>query len=61
MGDTHRIPRCMDKKYSDPEFAGLLLIDPCKLNHNLSPFYTRPAYAYTKAAVGGLYNEISDL
>ena len=52
MGDTHRIPRCKDKKLSDIEFAQLLHIDPNRLSKNYSRFFTSPAYAYTKAEVG---------
>ena len=54
MGDRHRIPKLKDKKFSDPEFEVLLRIEPNKLKHNLSPFFTRPAYQYTKAEVGGI-------
>ena len=54
MGDAHRIPKATDKKYSDPEFEVLLKIAPYKLKHNLSPFFTRPTYQYTKAEVGGI-------
>lgn len=54
MGDVHKIPRSMDKKFSDACFEKLLRINPSDLSRNLSPFYTRPAYQYTKAEVGGL-------
>lgn len=54
MGDTHRIPRCKDKPYSDPCFERLLSMPVEKITHNLSPFHTRPAYQYTKAEVGGI-------
>ena len=54
MGDRHRIPKATDKKHSDPEFEVLLKIAPNKLKHNLNPFFTRPAYQYTKAEVGGI-------
>lgn len=61
MGDTHRIPRCKDKKLSDIEFAQLLHIDPNRLSRNYSRFFTSPAYAYTKAEVGGIHNELPNL
>lgn len=51
MGDTHRIPKAKDRKYSDPEFAKLLSVDPKTLSHKGNSFFTRPAYAYTKAEV----------
>lgn len=54
MGDLHKIIKAKDKKFSDPEFEFLLVCDVNRLSHNLSPFYTRPAYAYTKASVGGI-------
>lgn len=54
MGDAHRIPRSIDKKFSDSCFEALLRMDPSDLSRNLSSFYTRPAYQYTKAEVGGL-------
>ena len=54
MGDVHRIMRVKDKKFSDPEFEFILRCDVSKLSRDLSPFYTRPAYAYTKAEVGGI-------
>jgi len=54
MGDVYRIPRSMDKKFSDACFEALLRINPSDLSRNLSSFYTRPAYQYTKAEVGGL-------
>lgn len=54
MGSLHRIIKAKDKKFSDPEFTKLLRdSDTGKLNHDLSPFFTRPLYAYTKAEVGG--------
>ena len=54
MGDLHRIIKARDKKFSDPEFEKLLRdADTGKLKHKLSPFFTRPVYAYTKAEVGG--------
>ena len=56
MGDLHRIVRAKDKKFSDPGFEQLLRIDPQKLKHNLSLFFIRPAYQYTKAEVGGVPN-----
>lgn len=56
MGDYHKIPKCRDKKFSDPEFEMLLRVSPDKLKHNLSPFHTRPAYSYTKAEVGRVPN-----
>ena len=61
MGDRHRIPKVTDKKYSDPEFEKLLRVDPYTLKHNLSPFFTRPAYVYTKAAVGGITDGLSNV
>lgn len=54
MGNYHQIPKCKDKKFSDPEFERLLRTDPDKIPHNLSSFHTRPAYAYTKSEVGGV-------
>lgn len=54
MGDKNRIIRAKDKKISDPEFETLLKISPEKLRHNLSPFFTRPAYQYTKSEVGSV-------
>lgn len=54
MGDKHSIPKAKDKKFSDPEFEVLLRIKPEKLKHHLNPFFTRPAYKYTKAEVGGV-------
>lgn len=56
MGDTHRIPRATDKKYSDTEFERLLSIEPAKLSRNFSQFYIRPVYQYTKAEVGRVPN-----
>ena len=62
MGDKHRIPRCADKSYSDPEFERTLRdSDKGRLKHNLSPFFTRPAYQYTKVAVGGIRNGLQNL
>ena len=61
MGDMHRIPRCKDKKHSDTDFEYLLKVDPNKLSHNLSSFFTRPVYAYTKASVGGHEHETSNV
>ena len=52
MGDVHRIPRSKDKAYSDPCFEGLLTIEIDRLSKKLSPFFTRPAYAYTKQEIG---------
>ena len=54
MGDLHKLIKAKDKKFSDPEFEFLLMCDVSKLSRDLSPFYTRPAYAYTKAEVGGI-------
>jgi hypothetical protein len=53
MGDLHRIVKAKNKKRSDPEFEYLLTTNPEKLSRKLSPFFTRPVYAYTKAEVGG--------
>ena len=52
MGDAHRIPKSKDKKFSDSCSEELLRIEPAKLNHKLSPFFTNSAYRYTKAEVG---------
>ena len=49
------------KQFSDPEVEYLLRCNPDRLNRNLSPFYTRPLYAYTKAQVGGRENELSNI
>ncbi len=58
MGDKHRIAR----DFSDPAFVKLLGdADRGKLKHNLSPFLTRPAYAYTSAAVGGIGDGVSNV
>ncbi len=54
MGDTHRIPRSTDKKYSDSCFEQLLSCNLNLLSRNLSSFYIRPAYQYTIAEVGGI-------
>lgn len=56
MGDRNRIVKTKDKKFSDPGFEQLLRIDPQKLKHNLSPFFVRPLYQYTKAEVGRVPN-----
>ena len=61
MGDVHRIPRSRDRSYSDPEFARLLSVDPNKLGQHLNPFFTRPAYSYTKAAVGGIKDVVQNV
>ena len=61
MGDVHRIPRSRDRSYSDPEFAKLLSVNPDRLCHKLSPFFTRPAYSYTKAAVGGIKDVVQNV
>ena len=53
MGDLHRVIKAKDKKFSDPEFEVRLRIEPTKLSRNLSSFFTRPAYQYTKAEIGG--------
>lgn len=58
MGDAHRIPRATDKKYSDPEFARLLSIDPNCLSRDYSRFFTSPAYAHTKAEVGEIKHDL---
>ena len=53
MGDRNRI--C--KEHLDPEvvkvFSG---IDSGKIKHNLSSFFVRPLYQYTKAEVGRVPN-----
>lgn len=54
MGDLHKIVKAKDKKFSDPEFEGLLHVHPEKLSHKLSKFYTRPAYAHTSSSIGGI-------
>ena len=56
MGDVHRIPKSTERKFSDPGFEQLLRIEPQKLKHNLSPFFVRPLYQYTKAEVGRVPN-----
>ena len=61
MGDTHRTPKIKDKKFSDPEFERLLRIDPNTLSRKSNPFFTRPAYAYTKASVGGHRTWLTEL
>lgn len=61
MGDAHRILRSKDKKYSDPCFERLLSCVPNTLSHNLSSFYTRPAYSHTHAAVGGIRDGVSNV
>lgn len=61
MGDLHRIIKARDKKFSDPEFEKLLRdADTGKLKHELSPFLTRPVFAYTKASVGGHESWLSE-
>ena len=54
MGDVHKLIRCKSKKFSDPDFEFLLQCDVTKLSRKLSPFFTKPAYAHTKAEVGGI-------
>lgn len=61
MGDVHRLIRCRDKKFGDTEFEKLLTINPCRLERRLSPFFTRPAYQYTKAEVGGVSDDLSNV
>ena len=56
MGDRHRIPKSTDKKYSDSCFEQLLRVDPKFLPRNNNPFFSRPAYQYTKAEVGRVQN-----
>lgn len=56
MGDVHRIPKAKERKFSDTEVERLLRIDPQRLRHDLSSFFTRPAYQYTKAEIGGIVN-----
>ena len=53
MGDKHRIVKSKDRKFSDSSVETLLRVDPNKLGHDLSPFFTRPVYQYTKAECGG--------
>ena len=51
MGDRHRIT----KDFDDSSFVKLLGdIDRNRVKHNLSHFFTRPAYQYTKAEVGAI-------
>ena len=61
MGDKNRIARGKERKFSDPEFERLLRdSDKGRLKHELSPFFTRPVFAYTKAAVGGHESWLSE-
>lgn len=49
MGDVHRI----NKDFNDPTFLKLLHdLDKNRVKFELSSFYTRPAYAYTKQSIG---------
>lgn len=58
MGDAHRI----SKEYHDAEFEKLLRhMDTGKIGHNLSEYFIRPAYQYTKAECKGLSYESIDL
>lgn len=51
MGDVRRIA----KDFNDPTFQKLLYdMEQNKVSRKLSDFYTRPAYAYTSSAVGGI-------
>ena len=56
MWDAHQIPRRKDMKGSDYSFMQLLTMDVSNLSHDLSLAFLRPAYAYTKASVGGINN-----
>lgn len=50
MGDVNRI----SKTFEDPSFLKLMRdMDTLKVTHDLKPAFIRPAYAYTKAEVGG--------
>ncbi len=58
MGDKNKI--CKD--WNDPSFAKLLRdMEKGKVNKNLSSFYTRPVYAYTKAKVGDIGDELPNV
>ena len=58
MGDRNRIT----KDWIDPDFQHVLWAsDNGGLRHNLSPAFTRPAYACTKASVGGISNGVQNL
>ena len=58
MGDRSRLT----KQFTDNTFEKLMRdADTGKLKHNLSPFYTRPAYSYTIASVGGIKNGVSNV
>lgn len=56
MGDLHKIVKAKDKKFSDPGFEQLLRMNPEKISKYRSPFFSRPAYQYTKAEVGDVSN-----
>lgn len=53
MGDLHKIIKAKSKRFSDPEVEYLLTTNPENLSRDLSPFFTRPVYQYTKAECGG--------
>ena len=54
MGDVNRIT----KTFMDTELSKIFTaIDSGKFKPKKSPFFLRPAYAYTKAAVGGINDE----
>ena len=56
-----KIPR-LNKDYNDISIEMICNdLDAGLLPEHLSPTYTRPVYAYTKAAVGGVSDELSDL
>ena len=62
MGDLHRIIKARNKKFSDPEFEKVLRdSDSGRLSHDLSAFFTRPVYAYTKASVGGYKGNVQNV
>lgn len=55
------IPR-LNKDYNDISIEMICKdLDCGLLPEHLSPTYTRPVYAYTKAAVGGVSDELSNL
>lgn len=51
MGDKNKLVH----NFNSNELENILYAaEHGKLNHNLSPFFTRPAYSGTKASVGGV-------